>query len=30
VVRSDTSGEFALRLEKVNAAFVSFVGEFAH
>lgn len=29
VVRNDPSGEFALRLEKVNAAFVSFVREFA-
>lgn len=29
VVRADASGEFALRLDRANAAFVGFVGEFA-
>ena len=30
VVRTDPSGEFALRLDRANAAFVGFVGELAH
>jgi hypothetical protein len=28
VVRIDASGEFALRLEKMNEAFLGFIGEF--